>query len=159
MNASIELRLQQLEQQVTELRAILFPVPAGDPPETATSKVASIQWLCARQAGISMAQLLGRSREEIFAWPRMAAMFLARKHTGCRLQALGRLFKRNHGTILHAMKRVQDRISTDQRFAAAVATLETQLAAQPAGVSQISNLKSSPPQSNTSPTSWANYRS
>ena len=49
------------------------------------------------------------------AWPRQVAIYLSRELTTSPLQAIGQAFGgRNHATVLHACKRVSDRLAGDQ---------------------------------------------
>ena len=50
------------------------------------------------------------------AWPRHVAIHLARALTDASLHAIGDAFGgRNHATVLHACKRVNERMNTDQQ--------------------------------------------
>jgi chromosomal replication initiator protein len=76
--------------------------------------VAQIQSLVAEHFGISIAELISSSRLARIAWPRQLAIALCREHTAESLQSIGEAFgHRNHATVLHACKRVSDRISTN----------------------------------------------
>jgi chromosomal replication initiator protein len=58
--------------------------------------------------------LSGSSRLARVAWARQLAMFLSRELTDAPLQRIGDAFGgRNHATVLHACKRVADRISVN----------------------------------------------
>ncbi len=84
----------------------------------------SVEWDVTRRA------ILGRSRMERVAMARFAAMYLIRRLTGDTLEDVGRIFKRDHGTVLHAEKRVQALMDTEPRFNAKIKLLLSQL--QPA---------------------------
>jgi chromosomal replication initiator protein len=78
--------------------------------------------------GISMEDLLSSSRAAPLAWPRQAAMYLARELTDQTLPAIGRAFGgRNHTTVLHACKRTAERIATDREAYDAVRRLSEEL--------------------------------
>ena len=55
---------------------------------------------------ISEGDMLGPSIERRFSWPRQIAMALAREMTGASLTRIGRHFRRDHSTVLHAIRRV-----------------------------------------------------
>jgi chromosomal replication initiator protein len=63
-----------------------------------------------------VAELTSPSRAARLSWPRQLAIHLARELTGAPLQAIGEAFGgRNHATVLHACKRVQERVGNDQQ--------------------------------------------
>jgi len=91
--------------------------------------VDKIQAAVASRYGISVTDLVSPSRAARIAWPRQVAMHLARELTGSSLNAIGDSFGgRNHATILHACKRVADRLTTEPDIAGDVAELSSQLA-------------------------------
>ena len=61
-----------------------------------------------RYFGISNAEMLGKSRAKPFAYPRQIAMYLARTHTALSFPDLGRVFGRDHTTVLHGYQRIMD---------------------------------------------------
>ena len=68
------------------------------------------------------------SRTARVAWPRQVAIHLARELTGASLQAIGQAFGgRNHGTVLHACKRVSERLAGDQYIADELHELSTEI--------------------------------
>ena len=69
--------------------------------------------------------LIGQSsRVASVAWPRQLAIHLARELTDTPLQRIGEAFGgRNHATVLHACKRVSDRITVNNDDAADLQTL------------------------------------
>ncbi len=82
---------------------------------TATS-IADIQEVVARYYGVTVAELTSASRAARLNWPRQLAIHLARELTAASLQAIGEAFGgRNHATVLHACKRVEERVGNDQQ--------------------------------------------
>ena len=57
--------------------------------------------------GIHSNQLLSRQRPAHIAIPRMVAMYVFRKRLGLTLQEIGKFFKRDHGTAIHAIKVIE----------------------------------------------------
>ncbi|HKI18490.1 MAG TPA: chromosomal replication initiator protein DnaA, partial [Isosphaeraceae bacterium] len=58
------------------------------------------------------------SRARTVAYPRMMAMYLARKHTGAAYSEIGRYFGgRNHSTVISAEKKVQGWLHAEERTA------------------------------------------
>ena len=65
-------------------------------------------------------------------WPRQVAIHLARAFTDASLNAIGEAFGgRNHATVLHACKRVTERMDLDQQAVHEVEELTTIIASQP----------------------------
>ena len=58
------------------------------------------------------------NRARALAYPRMVAMYLARKHTGAAYSEIGRYFgDRNHSTVISAEKKVLGWLSDEERSA------------------------------------------
>jgi chromosomal replication initiator protein len=53
---------------------------------------------------ISTADIAGKSRHRRYARPRQIAMWLCSEMTDLSLQQIGRLYKRDHTTVLHALR-------------------------------------------------------
>jgi chromosomal replication initiator protein len=97
-----------------EVLGDLYPAGAHAPGTTARPTVEQIQDKTAEAFGITREELLSHSRRPAVAWPRQIAMYLAREHTGETLPAIGAHFGgRNHTTVLHACRRIAERMSTD----------------------------------------------
>jgi chromosomal replication initiator protein len=80
----------------------------------ATPSVAQIQTAACEQFGLSREELISSARTARVAWPRQVAMYLARELTDESLPAIGRHFGgRDHTTVLHAWRRIEERISGD----------------------------------------------
>jgi chromosomal replication initiator protein len=87
----------------------LYPAPA----QAAPSIEQVLQATCERFR-VSTEELVSPSRSPRIALPRQLAMYLARELTGQSLPAIGRAFGgRDHTTVLHALRRTEQRISTD----------------------------------------------
>ena len=63
-----------------------------------------ISELVSRQFKISMDDMQSRSRKKKFSFPRQVAMYLSRKHTEETLADIGRVFNRDHSTVMHSIK-------------------------------------------------------
>jgi chromosomal replication initiator protein len=86
------------------------------PTQTSTTSVAEIQHAVASYYGLALAQLTSSSRAAKVAWPRQVAIHLTRALTDASLHAIGDAFGgRNHATVLHACKRVNERMDIDQQ--------------------------------------------
>jgi len=89
-----------------------------------------IQEAVATQFKLSAAELRSESRKASVAWPRQLAIHLSRELTDAPLQRIGEAFGgRNHATVLHACKRVQDRTTVNKEDAAELEVLLSTLTA------------------------------
>jgi chromosomal replication initiator protein len=81
------------------------------------ASIGDIQAAVASRYGLAVSELLSSSRAARVAWPRQLAIYLAREFTGASLHGIGEAFGgRNHATVLHACKRVSDRLANDQQL-------------------------------------------
>jgi chromosomal replication initiator protein len=88
------------------------------PAATSVPPIAHIQATVASYYDVTREQLLSSTREARIAWPRQVAIHLAREHTRGSLHELGEAFGgRNHATVIHACKRVAERITSDPEAA------------------------------------------
>jgi chromosomal replication initiator protein len=102
------------------------PSGATGPPT-----ISAIQEMVARHFSLNVTDLTGTSRLSQVAWARQLAIYLARELTDTPLQRIGEAFGgRNHATILHACKRVSDRISVNNDDAADLQELTAAVTSQ-----------------------------
>jgi chromosomal replication initiator protein len=95
--------------------------PLGGP---ASPSIEQVQTVVAAHYQLSVKELVSPARASRVAWPRQVAIHLARELTGASLQKIGDAFGgRNHATVLHACKRVSDRLSDDQGVAGELSEL------------------------------------
>jgi chromosomal replication initiator protein len=93
--------------------AVLGPSSAHPPQATS---IADIQATVAGHFELSVSELISPSRAARIAWPRQVAIHLARQLTDRSLNDIGSAFGgRNHATVLHACRRVAERLATDQQ--------------------------------------------
>jgi chromosomal replication initiator protein len=112
----------------TEVLATMYPVsPAAG--RGGGPSIADIQALVAERFDLTVDQLTSSSRAAAVNWPRQLAIALARDLTGQSLPAIGHAFGgRNHATVLHACKRVSERLKNDQQAVDTLAELRRHLA-------------------------------
>ncbi len=83
--------------------------------------LSEIQEAACRHFDLSPEELLSPSRAARVAWPRQVAMYLARELTDESLPAIGRHFgKRDHTTVMHAVRRAEQKILADSASRKAV---------------------------------------
>jgi chromosomal replication initiator protein len=115
-----------------------------------TPSIADIQATVAARYRISVAELVSNTRAARVMWPRQVAIHLARQLSGSSLQAIGAAFGgRNHATVLHACRRVSERVRTDPDAAFDLQALTTAL--RPNGSTEAVDTLVSPAQATTSP--------
>jgi chromosomal replication initiator protein len=68
----------------------------------------AISEMVGRQFAVSMSEMESKSRKKSITYPRQVAMYLSRKHTDQTLADIGKIFKRDHSTVLHAVKVIGD---------------------------------------------------
>jgi hypothetical protein len=123
---------------VMEPPAIPEPVAVADPPPPAVPEVVTeieegprpvtikeIQKCIAKHFDLSMTELLSSRRLAKIVRPRQIGFYLARKLTSRSLPEIGRKFGgKDHTTILHACKKVEERMAKDPQLAETVRHLE-----------------------------------
>jgi chromosomal replication initiator protein len=116
----------------TEVLDAMYPVsriPGRAGETTSGPAIPDIQAAAAAQFGVTVAQLTSASRVAAVNWARQVAMSLARDLTGQSLPAIGQAFGgRNHATVLHACKRVSERLKTDREAVRVMEQLRRELA-------------------------------
>jgi chromosomal replication initiator protein len=87
-----------------------------------------IQRKVAEHFDIRVADMTSKRRPENIAFPRQVAMYLARNLTESSLNMIGEAFGgRDHGTVLHAVRQVKDRMEVDAHVREAVRHIERKL--------------------------------
>jgi chromosomal replication initiator protein len=103
----------------------------GSSPNGGPHSIPAIQRIVATHFSLAVTDLTGASRLGRVAWARQLAIYLVRELTDAPLQRIGDAFGgRNHTTVLHACKRVSDRISVNNDDAADLQELSDALAHQ-----------------------------
>tara|TARA_R110000782_G_scaffold134739_3_gene227086 strand:+ start:406 stop:849 length:444 start_codon:yes stop_codon:yes gene_type:complete len=92
----------------------------------------SIVQVVARFFGVSEGHLFGRARTRACAEPRRVAMYLMREETSMTLSAIGRMFNRDHTTVIYGVQTVKDEIMRNPSFARNLDMLRTLLAKEAA---------------------------
>jgi chromosomal replication initiator protein len=77
--------------------------------------------------GVSEDDLRGPGRGRALTHPRQMAMYLCRELTPLTLLAIGRIFGRDHTTVMHAVHRIQARIAEHRRYYDQIAELTARI--------------------------------
>ncbi|MGA9659481.1 MAG: chromosomal replication initiator protein DnaA [Asticcacaulis sp.] len=90
--------------------------------------VDEIQKLVSEHFGLKQADLLSERRTRAIARPRQVAMWLCKQHTTRSYPDIGRRFGgRDHTTVLHAVKKVEELLQADDQIARDVEALTRKL--------------------------------
>jgi chromosomal replication initiator protein len=111
-----------LEMAEREIRDLIRP------QEPKRVKIEDIQRVVARQYNVSRADLLSSRRTANVVRPRQVAMYLAKLLTLRSLPEIGRRFGgRDHTTVLHAVRKIENLVTTDSVLAGEIELLKRQL--------------------------------
>lgn len=87
-----------------------------------------ISSMVGRRFTVTLGQLQGPSRKQAIVRARSAAMWLAKQHSGLSYVQIGRFFGgRDHSTVIHACRRVEEKVGKDQGFQLLLAGLDQEL--------------------------------
>jgi chromosomal replication initiator protein len=90
-----------------------------------TLTIGAIQKKVAEHFDIRLADMTSRRRPQNVAFPRQVAMYLSRSLTDRSLVDIGESFGgRDHGTVLHACRLIEGRMTSDQRLRQTVSYLQ-----------------------------------
>ena len=88
----------------------------------------SIQKAVAEHFDVRLADMTSRRRPASIAFPRQVAMYLSRSLTKGSLMEIGEAFGgRDHGTVIHACKKVTERVGDEPGLKESIARIESQL--------------------------------
>lgn len=95
-----------------------------------TVSIDLIQRRVAETYDLRLADMSSKRRPANIALPRMVAMYLSRRLTTASLNEIGDAFGgRDHGTVLHANRTIEDKIKTDEKLRRIVGYLAEKLVA------------------------------
>ncbi|MBM3520983.1 MAG: chromosomal replication initiator protein DnaA [Alphaproteobacteria bacterium] len=93
-------------------------------PDGSRIKIDDILKVVGRHYNVGRTDLLSPRRARTVVMPRQVGMYLAKKMTSRSLPEIGRRFGgRDHSTVLHAVRKIEEQIKTDDRLAREVALL------------------------------------
>jgi len=94
--------------------------------EPRTIKVEEIQQIVCKHFSVTKADLLSSCRARTLVRPRQIAMYIAKVVTGRSLPEIGRRFgNRDHTTVLHAVRKIEDMVTKDNVLAQEVELLKS----------------------------------
>jgi chromosomal replication initiator protein len=98
----------------------------GQPTSRGATLEAIMKCVCVA-FGVSEKELLGTSRLRSVMLPRQVAMYLARELAGLSLPRIGAAFARDHTTVLHACRKVEETLAADEVLKSRVKQLKGEL--------------------------------
>lgn len=81
--------------------------------EPSSCDIETIQEQVCRYYQVSLDDLRSRSRRKAIVHPRNVAIYLTRKFTDLSLESIGKLFDRNHSTVLYSLNTTETKIKRD----------------------------------------------
>ena len=88
----------------------------------------SIQKTVVEHYDVRLADMIGRRRPAGIAFPRQVAMYLSRSLTRGSLEEIGEAFGgRDHGTVIHACKKIRAQLSKEPGLKDVLARIESLL--------------------------------
>jgi chromosomal replication initiator protein len=141
--AKVENNTRELEGAITKLQGMsllqngqidleLAKTALGDTATAEQRRITIQQILDAvtKYYNVRLSDLQSKKRHKSIAFPRQVCMFLARRHTRYSLEEIGGYFGgRDHTTVLHAIRTVDQDCKDDRDIANQLTQLETQLSA------------------------------
>lgn len=115
-------KLQRYPLTIETARKTLLSPPQKTKP---TVTIESIQKAAAHFFEIPLDKLVGTTRKQDVTTARHVSMYLSKSLTGAPLKTIGLQFgNRDHSTVIHACRRVEDKISADPEFEHLVSELQ-----------------------------------
>jgi hypothetical protein len=91
--------------------------------------ITDIQRYVAQKYGLKRWDLISESRQVHIVGPRQIAMYLSFRLLGRSLSEIGRIFRRDHTTVLHSIKQTKRRVLGDSAYCLAIGQMEQELEA------------------------------
>jgi chromosomal replication initiator protein len=86
-----------------------------------------IRDLVSQAYGLSALELTGKSRRKVISRPRNLALYLCRCHTQASYASLGRLFNRDHSTVIYGVEQIKRALAAEPRLGQELVFLEQRL--------------------------------
>lgn len=107
---------RELRQMSVQRPVVISPVALNDSELEMPPTPYQLLAATALYFGVEVGELVSKSRERRLILPRQVAMHLMYEFTDQSLTEVGRLFERDHTTVMHGREKVR-RLLTDQQFA------------------------------------------
>jgi chromosomal replication initiator protein len=90
-----------------------------------TASIERVIKIVSHFCGVAQPDLIGSDRTQHVAMVRQVAMYLARRHSSLSYPELGAVFRRDHSSIIHGVKAIEQRVQAQPAFAKFLAQLES----------------------------------
>jgi chromosomal replication initiator protein len=128
MRVAARVSIDDSQLQEAEVELMLRDVLDQEPGRSVN--LDRLQRFVGEQYDIRMSELMGRGRTKMVAEARQVAMYLARTMGGLSLVDVGKAFGgRDHGTVIHAIKVINNRMDQSADFKGMVAALKAKVSA------------------------------
>jgi len=118
-------KLKELESWAEDLRNGNTPTAAVfKNPEMVADKA---RMVVSELFHVSFEELGSRNRHERISWPRQIAMVMTRRISNCTLEEVGRIFQRDHGTVLHAERSLEKHMGSSKQVRQQITAIEQKL--------------------------------
>ena len=117
-----------IQATIDEAKEILKDVISGQDQDSETS-IEVIKKVVADKYSLDPHELKSQRRTDAISFPRQIAMYLACKMTNMSLSAVGDAFSKDHTTVIHARKKIEELLHSDPFFSETVNNLITKIKA------------------------------
>jgi chromosomal replication initiator protein len=108
-------QFKNIEPTMASVQSLLQSFVPSVPKRTITAR--RLLEIVTQYYDIRMDDLMGKSREQRFAFPRQVAMFLLREEAKCSFPAIGKhIGGRDHTTAMHACNKIDGLIKSDDQL-------------------------------------------
>ncbi len=115
------LALSQQYEGTIDLAIAKEALETDSPPRAKQVRISDILEIVTKWYNVRLADLQGKRRNRSLAFPRQICMYLARELTSLSLEEVGGHFGgRDHTTVLHAVRTIQDQRERNDELAAAL---------------------------------------
>jgi len=116
----------RLEKQIKrEIRAALIEARNHSAlSDLSRPSIRKVIYVVAGSFNISSNDILSNRRNRTLSFPRQVAMYISKSTTLHSFPEIGRQFKKDHTTVLHAVKKITAMMASDEAFRAKVEAIE-----------------------------------
>lgn len=121
MSAQATLLQQKMDRQLAEM------VVREQLEEQREVTIQSIKALVGKYFRVTEEEMISRSRKRVHLWPRNLSIFLSRKYSGQTLESIGKAFKRDRTSVIHAINTVEKCLTKNEEISKQVTFLSSQI--------------------------------
>lgn len=116
--------LPRVDAPIERDRLVLVDAPCIGQPHLSVKDIAEeTAWAF----GVTVCAIFSRSRSKRAALARQVVCWIARAHTFMTLKEIGRRLSRDHATVLHAVRAIDERYAEDARLRKSIKLIERRL--------------------------------